>query len=417
MSHVSKFSPGRLFRVAALCLTCTLTAACSLFAPSDDAPIAVLTFVEGDVTLEKPAAGRAPGLASLPRQAGGQARPFQPLRPGANLHLASNANVTVVCYNDRSFRATGPTTVSVTDRRCRTGTPLRSGSASSVRPDDGRVAVYGGSLIWVEPPRENEADYGRIPIILSPRNTGLLELEPTLQWVAVGGAVEYVISLSGPTPFEDITLDADDLSCVDDARTAPNRMCSLPWPVSTWTLDRGQTYFLTVSACTGVAAPLRPSEKSRLQTLASDEATQVQGVATDIQGLDLDPVTQDVLLAGLHVEHGLYDRAIRAYERALDVQPAPVLYVTLGDIYREIELHHLAFNAYQNALDLLAQVEDEAVRAAAEFGIGQVYYARSNYVEAEEHCAVAVELYQQLGADEALQVAQRGLEEARERLP
>ena len=110
-----------------------------------------------------------------------------------------------------------------------------------------------------------------------------------------------------------------------------------------------------------------------------------------------------------------YPEAIAAYERILDVQPSPVLYVTLGDTYRKTALYRWAGDAYEeNALELLAQGEDDpAVRAAAEFGIDQVYYNYAeNYAEAEKHYAEAVQLYEQIGAGEALQAAQRGLEEA-----
>jgi tetratricopeptide (TPR) repeat protein len=247
----------------------------------------------------------------------------------------------------------------------------------------------------------------------------LLDQEPPLRWIEVPGAIEYVLHLGGAGAFDDLPLRADQLSCGEDEVAAPKRVCSAPWPAAAWRLKAGLSYFLTISARTGMASPLRPSEPSDLYLLADTEATEVQSSVKEIQRLALDPATNDLLLAGLYAEKELYDDAIAAYVRARRSQPSPVVLVTLGDIYRKTSLYRWAFQAYDQALALLSDAEgDNAWRAAAEFGIAQVYYNyEQNYVEAAKHYANAIQSYTLLGsgAADALHAAEAGLKECERR--
>jgi tetratricopeptide (TPR) repeat protein len=221
------------------------------------------------------------------------------------------------------------------------------------------------------------------------------------------------------TGFEELTVDASEITCVDDPMAAPNRICSLPWPASEWPLEPGQRYFLTVAARRGVAADPRSSEKSALRTLTEGTAGELEVAVAGIEALALDALTQDLLLAGIYAGQGLYGDAIDAYERALAAQPSPVVYVALGDVHGEMALYRWAFEAYQEALELLPEDEDDpSVRAAAEFGVGRVYYNYAdNFSEAAKHFAAAAHLYEQVSADEWQEAAQQGLEEAERRLP
>lgn len=453
MSYAGQVSQCRMVLAVTLCLACALSGACSggtpgplttptvtptpeatytpqasltpeatstLDAtpsePSGDEPIAVLTSVKGQVTVERSQARRLPGLAAPSAQGGGWAVPYQPLYLGTSLYLAPDAGVTMVCFNDYYLAIQGQTTVSVSYQNCQTGTRLPQGYGRSVRPGgDGRIRASSGSFVWEEPAREAEGDYGRIPVILAPRNTALLEREPPLRWTGVSGALEYVLSMSGPEAFVDQQIDVEDLSCVEDARAAPGLLCSLPWPSGAWTLQEGKTYFLTVSARISLASALRASDTSVLKPLTAEQATQLSSRIADLQALDLDPTTRDVLLGGLYVEHGIYNQAIEAYERALKAQTVPVLYLAVGDAYREVELNRPAYTAYKVALDLLGEDGEKAQRAAIEYGIGQIEFAGMNYAEAAKHFGLSVDLYRDLEAIEFLQAAQTGLDEATKR--
>lgn len=369
--------------------------------PSKGEGIAVITYVTDNVTL---------------LDTGSAAKAFQVLKEGSRLQMAADAKVTVICFQERWFALDQPGEVDVT-QQCATAAPLPANTAQLVKPDGGRIVLIEGSLALEEQARERESDYGNIPIILSPRNTSLLDLQPTITWVEVTGALEYQLSLSGLSSFDDVVLAAETVSCTEESRSAPSRVCSTAWP-AVWTLEPEQRYFLTVSARTGIASPLRESEVSALRTLTDREAAITQSAVADIQRANLTTETQGMLLATLYAEQGLYAQAITMYEQVLTSQPTPAVYVTLGDLYRTIDLHRYAFNAYRQAIDLLDQAGDDlAVRAAAEFGMAQVEYSRGNFQEAEPHYRKAVELYEQVGLEAEMKAAQAGLAESSERLP
>ncbi|MCE7981598.1 MAG: hypothetical protein DYG89_10420 [Caldilinea sp. CFX5] len=425
-------------------------------------PLAVITYVEGQVfvtngtvyhrapglmapvpqaatptvaptTAAPPAATQAPNAAptsapptiapptSIPPPAQPQgeqaATPMQIVAAGATIRTAPDSSATIVCLSGQAYRVTGGQRIAVTSTLCQSAQPLPADSVPAVAPDNGRlVEKNDGSAVIEGETRERESDYGQLPIILSPRNTALLTLTPMLSWVDVTDAIEYELSLSGLSSFAEIIVAAPDLPCTEDVRTAPSRICTYPWPPE-WQLEAGQRYFLNISARTGIAAPLRESETSALRALTAAEAAQLQTTLAEIAGLDLDPVTRNLLLAGHYRAYNMLDQAISAYVEAYAAQPTPEIAVALGDVYLAADSQRFAFLAYQNALGIGSEQTQEnlAVQAAAEFGIGLVYFSRDNFVEAEPHFGQAVDLYTQIGAQAEREAAQHAREEAEKR--
>jgi len=368
---------------------------------------ALLTRVRGEVTVFEEGGTMRP------------ARPAQVLRRSATVHLSSGAHLGLICNDDHFVELTGEEDWQLTGAACGEGRALPAGTYQSMVPKAGRILDLEGIRVVEAKTKEKEGDYGSIPVILSPRNTALLALEPELRWVEVGGAIEYVLSLSGMTGFEEITVDASELACIEDPLTTPNRICSLPWPTAEWPLEQGKRYFLTVAARRGVAKELRPSETSVLRTLTEETAGEVEAEVAGTEVLALDALTQDLLLAGIYAGQGLYGDTIDAYERALAAQPFPEVYVALGDVHSEMALYRWAFEAYQEALKLLSEDEDDlAVRASAEFGLGRVCYNYAdNIAEAAKHFGAAVQLYEKAGAGEWQEAARQALAEAEKRAP
>jgi hypothetical protein len=141
-------------------------------------------------------------------------------------------------------------------------------------------------------------------------------------------------------------------------------LLSLPWLTAESLLEPSERYFLIIAARMSIASPLRRSESSSLDVLPAENPALVDADVEAIRALDLDPVTENLLLAGLFAENELYAAAIDAYHAVLAVQPAPVVAVTLGGMYRNVDPQRFAFNAYAEALRLLdAGPDDPAVRS------------------------------------------------------
>jgi hypothetical protein len=366
--------------------------------PATNQPLAVLTFVAGEVWVE-------PG-----------ARPAQPLETlyaEAVVRTGATGRATFVCVDNRAVQVASGAAVPVTSATCQAGTPI-SDDGDGVRPG-GRLAEIEGSLIVEEQVRRVAPDdFGRVPVLIGPLNTAVLGADAlVIRWVAVPGALEYVLQLSGIARAVEVKLPAAEAQCAAD-KIAGHDVCSLGWPAR-WKLTEGKSHFLQIHARLKLAGPLRSSEPGTITLLGGEQAAAVRAQAERVRALRLDPLTEDVLLARLYTEHKLYGDAIAAYERALRVQPSPKLAVALGDTYEHVRLSRWALDAYQTALALLNRgggdsADEVAVRAAAEFGLGQVAYGVArNRAEARKHFATAVQLYGQMGAAAELEAARKGL--------
>lgn len=376
-------------------------------------PIATLTHFEGDIVIESPGASRrTPGLMSIMLQGQKPSR-FHILRNGSKISSQSGGTVTIVCYNGMVVRVAVNGVMTVTEQMCGQGVsvPAQGGGANP------QVCEWNSESCAVrKKTREQEKDYGNVPIILNPRNTQLITVTPELQWVSVSDTLEYELSLSSPNPYPVITLEVDKLTCAENELARPHQICTIGWPVA-WPLEMGQTYFIEVSARTGIAVQLRPSEKSQIHTLSVEEAVAVQKDVDALLALDLDPATQHALLAGLYVQQQLYADAIVAYQTALLAQPAALLYVNLGNVYRAVDLQRFSFNTYKAALSALTNERDEPlIRASAEFGQGQVEYSRQNFKAAAKHYQEAVKQFNEGGGKAGLAAAQNALIETEKRL-
>ena len=238
----------------------------------DTNEIAVVTFVKGAVSIESPSTSkRSIGLSLVLAQSNSPSA-FQILQKGTVLRLEANGTVTIVCYNNRVYRIQGPGTITVTDELCNSGQVLPANASNNVHSRYGRIYNNDGSSVIEGETRERESDYGQGPVIGLPRNTALLTAPPTITWTAVDGALDYVLSLSGLEAFPEIEVDAQQVICNRIVRGSDNRYCEYSWPANKWQLQTGQRYFLTVSARTGIAAPMRSSEPSLFRILSTNEA-------------------------------------------------------------------------------------------------------------------------------------------------
>jgi len=365
--------------------------------PSDLAGI--LTQVDGLVTLSP--AGRE---AFRPVRRGVQR---QILRPGEVVHVPAGARATVVCSTETLVSLAGPRDWALDAPACGRGVPLPASSYRSLASFAGRILPRSGALLLELETRN--VDVGPGPVLLSPRDTAVMETHPRLVWTRVADAAEYEIAIRGPVGIA-IRLTAGELGCGRG---------SGPWQdldVCSWTssgrwpaLQPGRPVFLKLGSRPAATAPLRQAQQVyRIHLLEPSERQGIEEGLRRISILSMDSVSRLLLAAGTYARAGLSADAIATYDAALQAHEMPEVRVTLGDLYSTLGLTALAERQYRKVLE---GAPDLAERAAAELGLGQVTYLSTLYGDSRSHFQRASELYTALGlaaeAEEARAAAAR----------
>jgi hypothetical protein len=346
---------------------------------------AVLTQIEGQVTLSSE--NRAEFLSVR------RAAQRQILRRGEMVHVPTGAQVTLICSTETLVSLTGPRDWALDATACGRGLPLPESSYRNLVSYAGRILPRNGALLLELETRNVEVGPG--PILLSPRDTAVLDASPRLVWTRVPDAVEYEIEIRGPVGTS-IRLAADGLHCgrgsgpwrdLDVCSWAP----SGKWPA----LKPEKPVFLRFGSRQTLTAPMRQvREVYEIHILSVDDQRSVQERLRRIATLPMDKASRLLLTAGAYVQHELYADAIATYDEALQAQEMPEARVTLGDLYLTLGLTALAEREYR---EILAGAPDPAAQAAAELGLGQAAYFRKLFGEARAHFERARELYTTLG--------------------
>lgn len=345
---------------------------------------ALLARVEGRVTLS-PASRAELGSVRLAAQR-------QVLRGGALVHLPAGARATLVCSTDALVSLEGPLDWVLDAASCGRGRPLPQSSYRNMTTHAGRILPRSGALLLELEPRIVEA--GLEPVLLSPRNTAILDARPPLVWTRATGALDYEIKLRGAVEMS-IPVAAGDLQCgPGSGRWRDFDVCS--WePSGRWpALEPGKPVALSLGSRRTAAAPFRHGRESwQIQLLPVEGQRRVQEDLRQLAELPLDEASRLLLTAGVYARAGLYADAMAAYEEALQAQEMPEARVTLGDLYLTAGLTAPAEREYRQVL----AGASSAARAAAEFGLGQAACFRRRFDDARAHFERACKLYTALG--------------------
>ena len=346
---------------------------------------AVLTQIEGQVTLSSESQEK---FRSVRRAAQRQV-----IRRGEVVHVPTGAQVTLICSAETLVSLTGPRDWILDATACGRGLPLPESSYRNLVSYAGRILPKNGALLLELETRNVEVGLG--PILLSPRNTAVMDAYPRLLWTRVPDAIEYEIELRGPVGLS-IRLAAGDVECgrgsgpwhdLDVCSWAP----SGKWPA----LEPEKPVFLRFGSRQALAASLRQvREVYKIHLLSVNDHRSVQEDLRQIATLPVDETSRLLLTAGVYAQGGLYSDAIATYEKALQAHEMPEARVTLGDLYLTIGLPALADREYRQ---VLAGAPAPAARAAAELGLGHVSYFRKLYDDALAHFQHARGLYITLG--------------------
>lgn len=346
---------------------------------------AILTRLEGQVTLSSQSRSKFRDVRVAAQR--------QILRPGEAIHVPAHAQVTLACSIDTLVSLTGPADWVLDTAACQRGVPLPEGSYQNLDSHAGRIIPRNGALLLELETRGVEAGFG--PILLSPRNTAVLDANPRLIWTRVPDAAEYQIEVRGQARTL-IPLAADGLQCgpgsgpwqgLDVCSWAPSGR----WPP----LEPDRSVSLKFGTRQTLKGPLRQAPGVyEIRLLSADDQRRVQESLRHIATLHLDEPSRLLLTAGVSVQSGLYADAIAAYYEALQAQEIPEARVTLGDLYLTRDLAALADREY---LQAQADTSDFAVQAAAELGRGHVAYSQRRFGDAQAHFERASEIYSKLG--------------------
>jgi hypothetical protein len=365
---------------------------------------AVLTQIEGQVTLPSPSRAEFRSIRRAARR--------QVIRQGEIVHLPPGAEMTLICSTERLVSLTGPRDWVLDTSSCGLGAPLPETSYRNLVSYAGRILPRKGSLLLELETRNVEVGVG--PILLSPRDTAVIDAYPRLVWTRVPDAVEYEIEIRAPVEIS-IRLPAADVPC---------GLGSGPWrdlDVCTWTasgkwpaLELEKPVFLKLGSRQAPTATVRQvREAYRIQRLSANAQRDVQERLRQIAALPLDQASRLLLTAGAYAQAGLHADAIAAYDEALRAQEMPEARVTLGDLYLASGLTSQADCEYRQ---VLASAPETGAQAAAELGLGQVSFCRKRFSDARAHFERARQLYAGLGLKaeaEAARAAAAGSEDGK----
>ena len=341
------------------------------------------------------------------------ARVRQALAEDDRLELGDGARVTLLCANAtvRRLRESAAVTPELCVPAARGSPPAASG-----------LELHLGSLQLVGEARgKSREDFDRRPVIVSPRcpaDVGvrlgcfrLLGRVPLLRWLEVAGAERYHLELAGSSRYPRITVSAVEASCSELGKLDGRRMCSLTWPVESWSMKERHSYQLSIVAVG--ESKSRRSSKTLLWPLPVADAEKVHRALDALSGLELDHPTENLTRAAIYAGSGLVNEAVRVLESAAGESGHPVLILALGDAYRGIDLPEFALSSYQSALVAAGDALD--LRGEAELGLGRVLDLLGDHSAALHHLRAARHLLGHAGLIQEAAAAATALADVYER--
>lgn len=249
-----------------------------------------------------------------------------------------------------------------------------SGAAIGCREPDEPIHTITGPIT---PTRDPLA--GRIPHIISPNSTLLLNDKPTLRWQAVPGASSYTVRVSGPRVNWETEVSTTEVV--------------YPGEPPLKSVEEG--YLLTVEADNSESPA-----KATFGLLDENKAQGVRVAAERIarQNQNLADEAKTLALADLYIGQELIAEAIELLEVAVAKgSKTAAVYYTLGDLYAQVELLRQAEGNYLKAVELATTAKNIEGQAAAAARLGEVYAALGNSDKASRWLKEAQDRYQVLG--------------------
>lgn len=332
-----------------------------------DAPLALIAGLEGRVEVRRQAADRVQpatfGLGLFPEDA---------------VLTYEMAAANVLCRNGLLFNVRASQILVV---RCQETDDYQALGRLDPQVSGRLIQARGEITVTLAPAgtRAVRADVGRVPSLVGPRNTAIIEPRPTWRWQEMADTEGYRLSMVNAITGErwEVETTATGLTYPDDAPPlVPN------------------TTYLTRLELLGT-----PDQVDESFFFLLDEAgrNEVAATETAIRALSLDRPTEGFLLASFYRDRELWDAAITQLESIIEEVENSELAIQLGDLYFQVGLYARAEASYQAALAAARLVDDPAAQAGALVGQGRVADAYDEKKAAIDHFQAAEDLYRTAG--------------------
>jgi len=219
----------------------------------------------------------------------------------------------------------------------------------------------------------------KIPYILRPRNTSLLNQQPKLRWHEVEGVSSYTVKVIGPGVNWSQETSATEVVYSGEKPLQP---MSRYWLIVT--TNQGNS-----SSSEGVIG---------FNILAQETVQEVLAATEKVKQEQLEAQGEVIALARLFHSKDLNTEAIDLLEKEVSNGTSSVaVYQLLGDIYSQVGLNRLARERYLKAVELAQAVEDVETLAQVQGGLALTNAIIGNTEEAQKWLVQGKAVYEELG--------------------
>ena len=261
----------------------------------------------------------------------------------------------------------------------------------------------------------------KIPFIIAPRRTAVLDARPKIRWNPVSGVSQYTVSLKERGVSQEIwTTKVSDRTPVSDRTLAGAvKYIELDYPADAPSLEPEVDYQIIVTTQQQVEATdncpkdwLKQLDRPTVCLISStrdtgrglgfyllsqDKIQQVQKLAAEIER-EFDGEAKALALAHLYRENNLMMDAIATLKDLLKQgNHTTGVYRFLGELYQQSELNQLAELQYVRAIELAKDARDLVGQASAQSSLAEILAAKNANQKAIEIAQEAKNAYEILG--------------------
>ena len=261
----------------------------------------------------------------------------------------------------------------------------------------------------------------KIPFIIAPRRTAVLDARPKIRWNPVSGVSQYTVSLKERGVSQEIwTTKVSDRTPVSDRTLAGAvKYIELDYPADAPSLEPEVDYQIIVTTQKQVEATdncpkdwLKQLDRPTVCLISStrdtgrglgfyllsqDKIQQVQKLAAEIER-EFDGEAKALALAHLYRENNLMMDAIATLKDLLKQgNHTTGVYRFLGELYQQSELNQLAELQYVRAIELAKDARDLVGQASAQSSLAEILAAKNANQKAIEIAQEAKNAYEILG--------------------